>query len=373
MSGVRMADAPLFAGGGSQNLGGLHERRLRIAEPARRHDLPRLSVRVLYDLLVKYEVDPTRPLRTVGLSAEQLLATDAPVGWQQEYAFQRAFASATKDRRGAWVAAGTEYRYPLFDTLGLAIMAAPTMRHWLALAEGVKSHYSIGAYSRFENDQLVGLQMKFSAGAVDDESDEDLFRQFTICRDLALALTWLDDVWQGPFPLEHISIQMAHVPDELCALSQTPIVCGGEGMTLAWPLSLMDIGLPRSNPAVFEHFAAQARAEWHDMQSIHRRYRDVASILSAPGNAGMSLSEVAQELHVSARTLQRQLEEYGVQFRELRDNIRLAEASRLLRGTDHAVRHIAIHLGYSEVTSFNHAFRRWTGCSPIDYRRRCRA
>ena len=34
-----------------------------------------------------------------------------------------------------------------------------------------------------------------------------------------------------------------------------------------------------------------------------------------------------------------------------------------------ALAEIAFSLGYSEVSAFNHAFRRWTGQSPGDYRR----
>jgi AraC-like DNA-binding protein len=34
-----------------------------------------------------------------------------------------------------------------------------------------------------------------------------------------------------------------------------------------------------------------------------------------------------------------------------------------------ALAEIAFSLGYSEVSAFNHAFRRWVGQSPGDYRR----
>jgi AraC-like DNA-binding protein len=49
--------------------------------------------------------------------------------------------------------------------------------------------------------------------------------------------------------------------------------------------------------------------------------------------------------------------------------VRKTLALNLLENGTLALAEIAFSLGYSEVSAFNHAFRRWVGQSPGDYRR----
>ena len=77
---------------------------------------------------------------------------------------------------------------------------------------------------------------------------------------------------------------------------------------------------------------------------------------------------VADELHMSRRTLQRRLDEEGVTFSELMDDVRSALATGYLRRTHHSVTEVAFLLGYSDPRNFARAFRRWTGLSPQQFR-----
>ena len=70
------------------------------------------------------------------------------------------------------------------------------------------------------------------------------------------------------------------------------------------------------------------------------------------------------------RTLQRRLKDQGVEFKALVDDTRRLFALPYLRNRNHTLAEIAYLLGYSEVSAFNRAFRRWTGSTPSDYRRR---
>jgi AraC-like DNA-binding protein len=78
---------------------------------------------------------------------------------------------------------------------------------------------------------------------------------------------------------------------------------------------------------------------------------------------------VAKRLNISARTLQRRLNDWGVTFEELIDEYRRDRALRLLARADHTVLEIAYSLGYSDPAHFTRAFNRWTGVSPRVYRR----
>ena len=85
-----------------------------------------------------------------------------------------------------------------------------------------------------------------------------------------------------------------------------------------------------------------------------------------------TLVEVAQRLAVTPRTLQRSLADCGVDFRHVRDDTRRRFAVRYLADRKNTITDVAFLLGYSEVSAFNRAFRRWTGATPLEHRRRLR-
>ncbi|RBP03279.1 AraC family transcriptional regulator [Roseiarcus fermentans] len=78
---------------------------------------------------------------------------------------------------------------------------------------------------------------------------------------------------------------------------------------------------------------------------------------------------VSQALAVSPRTLSRRLAEEGTTFPELLTNLRRSLALQYIQEPGLSIDQIALLLGYSEVASFSHAFRRWFGHSPSAARR----
>jgi AraC-like DNA-binding protein len=78
---------------------------------------------------------------------------------------------------------------------------------------------------------------------------------------------------------------------------------------------------------------------------------------------------VSGRLGVGPRTLQRRLKQHGPAFKELVDDTRRQFGLRYLRDPKSTLTDISYLLGYSEVSAFNRAFRRWTGSTPTDYRR----
>jgi AraC-like DNA-binding protein len=81
------------------------------------------------------------------------------------------------------------------------------------------------------------------------------------------------------------------------------------------------------------------------------------------------IEQLAKATGTSMRTLQRRLKDAGVKYSDLQNDVRKTLALNLLENETLALTEIAFSLGYSEVSAFNHAFRRWVGQSPGDYRR----
>ena len=82
------------------------------------------------------------------------------------------------------------------------------------------------------------------------------------------------------------------------------------------------------------------------------------------------LAQVAFDLNVSQRTLNRRLHGENTSFRQLKSEALARWAKQYLRETDRSVEAIAEELGYTDAANFRRAFRKTEGCSPIEYRQK---
>jgi len=83
-----------------------------------------------------------------------------------------------------------------------------------------------------------------------------------------------------------------------------------------------------------------------------------------------SANNIAMMLSMHRRTLHRTLLKHGTTFTEQLEKCRRRKAQFLLNDTHLQITQIAAHLGYSDLTSFNHAFKKWHGVPPTEYRQR---
>lgn len=81
-----------------------------------------------------------------------------------------------------------------------------------------------------------------------------------------------------------------------------------------------------------------------------------------------SLEEIASDLSIQPRTLNRRLQAEGTTFRELINEARFEVACRLLEVTRMQIADIGLALGYANATGFSHAFHRWAGVAPSEWR-----
>jgi AraC-like DNA-binding protein len=81
---------------------------------------------------------------------------------------------------------------------------------------------------------------------------------------------------------------------------------------------------------------------------------------------------VAARLNVSLRTLHRALAAEGTSYRRLLDQVRLDIAERHLRDDRMSVAEVAFLAGFSEISAFHRAFKRWTGQTPVTFRAEAR-
>lgn len=85
-----------------------------------------------------------------------------------------------------------------------------------------------------------------------------------------------------------------------------------------------------------------------------------------------AFDDVARNLNMSAKTLERRLGERKASYRELVDAIRCDLAKHYLADTDLRLHQIAYALGYAEPGPLVRAFKRWTAITPMQYRNKHR-
>jgi AraC-like DNA-binding protein len=104
----------------------------------------------------------------------------------------------------------------------------------------------------------------------------------------------------------------------------------------------------------------------------HRRDRrlvqQVRQLLATRPDLPHTADSVAATLHLSPRTLHRQLRDEDASLQQLKDEARRARAEDLLLRTRRPIKQIAGDVGFVNEKSFTRAFRGWTGLGPAAFR-----
>jgi AraC-like DNA-binding protein len=155
------------------------------------------------------------------------------------------------------------------------------------------------------------------------------------------------------------------------AFFHAPIRNGAEVASLEFPAEVLRREMVGADAGLFpilvrhaEECLAKLPALADDTLGEVRRL--VASML---GNTTITIEDVAARMTTSVRTVQRQLHEHGQSFKHLVDDVRATMAQRHLADPQVTMTEAAFLLGYSDLSSFSRAFRRWTGQSAQEYRR----
>ena len=107
-------------------------------------------------------------------------------------------------------------------------------------------------------------------------------------------------------------------------------------------------------------------AELHDLVFVEKVQRIVSALVTL---RRCSLDEVAGQLSMNRRRVNRLLEREGTTYHRIAQETLRVHAERLMVNTDMTLGKIAAALGYADASAFTRAFRTWHGCSPQAWRR----
>jgi len=137
---------------------------------------------------------------------------------------------------------------------------------------------------------------------------------------------------------------------------------------IRFTMSGLSVALPTADPVTRAACARECERLVHTQSSAAPLSATIRSRLAQRPDTMPGIDELAAELHMSTRTLRRQLDAEQTSYRELRADVTQTLATELLGVVGLSVNEVARRLGYSDTTAFSHAFRRWTGRAASDYR-----
>lgn len=235
-------------------------------------------------------------------------------------------------------------------------------------------------YQRLTNDAIVWDAKQTDSAAILSLSvpgaPAGLGRHLNECL-IAVALRYTRELVERPIVPHRVELaQMGPPPDPGSFAEQLGIpepVLGTGANLLAFDRAVWDQAIPSADAAllpIVERYAQHLMPVEDSARGWEARVRD--HLRRQLSGGAPTLEAAAAAIGMTARSLQRRLQEAGTSYRVLLDGLREAEARRLLAQTDVPVDEISFLLGYSERRAFNRAFSRWTGRSPSAYREAAR-
>jgi AraC-like DNA-binding protein len=202
-------------------------------------------------------------------------------------------------------------------------------------------------------------------------TDLHVLRHFTECLLMGI-LRFFRFVTEGRFA--PICIELDYpagaAADEYQRTYGCPVILGQREARLYFDRAILDHPLWQSEPELL-HLHEQLALE--KLQEL-ARFDLVAEVRRAIGatleSGETSLETVAGRLGMPARRLRTQLSEADTSFQQILSDYRCRLAKRLLAQTPESVERIVYLTGFSEPSTFYRAFKRWTGETPVEYRKR---
>ena len=140
--------------------------------------------------------------------------------------------------------------------------------------------------------------------------------------------------------------------------------------TVSFPRSLFTRPMPMAHSDFSLFFTREAEHRLQQLSEPTLVTRVEHAVLAALPSGAPAMPAIATQLDMSERQLRRELETAGVSFRGLVERLRRERAAQLLGETQTSVDQAAFVLGFSEVSAFSRAFKRWFAVPPSAYRAR---
>lgn len=253
--------------------------------------------------------------------------------------------------------------------LGYAIMNSPTLHEALQNFARYLHVYARGCDMALETENRIA-RFTYSYSIVEPSAVER--RQEAECT-LALVKSVVDTVLDMDWHPNEVRFEHPQ-PDkdtEHRRIFGAPVYFGQPINCLVFDKRLLEHKVIHAESRLYtvlqEHLRQALASQAEEDDLVAKVGNLIAKSLS---NGIPSADDVASQLCMTKRTLQRRLSDRGVLYNQYADKIRRQMACQYVEKTKLPLTEIAFLLGYAHVSAFSRAFRRWTGETPIECRAR---
>lgn len=323
------------------------------------------SMRIMIATLEREGIDPGPAVRAAGMDPE-FYSLRRYVTREQERAFQHGFVSLTGRRPDLWFRMGKDYSLATFGSFAPAMMTAPNLRVMLSNPNlPAVGFHDIELRPIMADEALIGVE--FDASGV-----PAALRELAILVSLGCVVRLYPELLGEEIAFSLLCVPMDDPDGSLQAQTDIPMSFNAERPLVLWPAGYSERPLLNSNPVLYAGVVAAMERLVEGREPARLLKEAVSASIAGHLDKQSVLESVARDLGFAARTLQRRLKESGLEFRTMLDEARNEAAIRMLMAEDTPLIEIAWSLGYSDISSFTHAFRRWSGSTPGKFRHQIR-
>lgn len=321
------------------------------------------SVRLLVEFGQERGLDVAKLLARSGLKEADLADLSIEVDASQELCVVGNLIRACR-QPGLGLEVGMRYNFASYGLWGLGLISSATAGEAMALAL-----------------RFVPLTFAFCriSGALDGEvytvgfeapEVEPAVQRFLVERDVAAAARLMKEVLGPEFVLARFTLQhtvergVGRLEHLVRGVGVRPEF-GARSNSLSFDGRLLALRLPQANPVTVamceracEELLERRRARLGTGEFL-RQY-----LAAAPLNMAPDLHQAARALGLSDRTFKRRLQDEGLTFRGLSAEVRGRQANQLLEDETLSLTDIAERMGFSDLSSFSQAYKRWFGVAP---------
>jgi AraC-like DNA-binding protein len=296
-----------------------------------------------------------------GISAADLSRADTRITTNQE---MLVCANAVALRRDIGLELGRRMHVSSYGMLGYALLTSATLGDALRLA----LHYPALLGTLFELSlEEDGERIWLTAG---DYRENPALAPFNVEFCLVSMKVTCEDLLGHPLPLLGARFDYP-APDYQARYAERfdcPLQFDVASNAFAFDRRWLEQPLPLADAITHQAMAERCRKQNTEFTGRQAWLGRIRQLLAAQLSAAPGLDGLAEQLNCSARTLRRHLKDLGCSYQELLDELRFEQAKRMLCEDQLPIYRIAEVLGFSETASFRHAFVRWSGVAPSQFR-----
>ena len=306
-------------------------------------------------------ISPEVLLAGSGIAAADLNHADTRITTRQE---MQVCANAVALRQAIGLELGQRMRVSSYGLLGYALLTSATFGDALRLALRYPALLGTLFELSLEED---GQRVWFTAR---DYREDPALAAFNIELCLASLNVICDDLLGRPLPL--LGARFEYPAPTYQARYEERFACPLEfnatSNAFAFDRQWLDQPLPLADAVTHRAMTERCRKQNTEFTGRQPWLGRVRQLLAAQLPAAPGLDKLAEQLNCSPRTLRRHLHDLGSSYQELLDELRFEQAKQWLANDAMPIHRIAEHLGFSETASFRHAFVRWSGVAPSQFR-----